>query len=194
MDEDFRVLQDFSYDRKAFRAAIYKYEWDYPLSAYSDGFGMPFPFMDSMTRIAKSVDALRQLARLAGNVPGRKNVLWVSGGFPLTKFHAEAMKGVRELVAANVALYPVNPQGLVPENTDDLRELASLTGGKAFYGSNDVTDMAEAAVKSLADGYILTFVPTNYREDGSFHELRVETSRRHIELHYRTGYVADPSN
>jgi VWFA-related protein len=196
MDEDFRVLQDFSYDRKALRAAIYKYERDYPLSAYSDGpmpFGMPFPMMDGMTRIAKSVDALKQLARVAGNVRGRKNVLWVSGGFPLTKFHGEVMKGVRELVAANVALYPVNPEGLLPGNTDDLRELAALTGGKAFYGGNDVTGMAEAAVKSLADGYVLTFVPTGYREDGSFHQLRVETSRRNVELHYRIGYVADPS-
>lgn len=196
MDEDFRVLQDFSYDRKALRAAIYKYERDYPMSAYSNGpnaFGMPFPFMDSTTRIAMSVDALKQLARLAGNVRGRKNVLWVSGGFPLTKFHGEVMKGVRELVAADVALYPVNRQGLLPGNTDDIRELAALTGGKAFYGSNDVTDMAEAAVKSMGDGYVLTFVPTGYREDGSFHELRVETSRRHVELHYRMGYVADPS-
>jgi VWFA-related protein len=196
MDEDFRVLQDFSYDRGALRAAIYKYERDYPLSAYGTGtelFGMPFPMMDGMTRIAKSVDALKQLARLAGNVRGRKNVLWVSGGFPLAKFHGEVIKGVRELVAANVALYPVNPQGLLPVNTDDLRELAALTGGKAFYGSNDVTDMAEAAVKSLADGYVLSFVPSSYREDGSFHELRVETSRRNVEVHYRMGYVADPS-
>lgn len=196
MDEDFRVLQDFSYDRKVLRAAIYKYERDYPVYAYSDGpmpFGMPFPMMDGMTRIGKSVDALKQLARLAGNVRGKKNVLWVSGGFPLAKFHGEVMKGVRELIAANVALYPVNPQGLLAGNTDDLRELAALTGGKAFYGSNDVTGMAEAAVKSLGDGYVLTFVPTGYREDGSFHELRVETSRRHVELHYRIGYVADPS-
>lgn len=111
----------------------------------------------------------------------------------MAKFHGEVMKGVRELVAANVALYPVNPQGLLPENTDDLQELAALTGGKAYYGSNNVTDMAEVAVKSLADGYVLTFVPTGYREDGSFHELRVETSRRRVELHYRMGYVADPS-
>lgn len=42
------------------------------------------------------------------------------------------------------------------------------------------------------DGYVLKFVP-GYREDRSFHELRVETSRRQVELHYRIGYLADPS-
>jgi VWFA-related protein len=196
MDEDFRVLQDLSYDHEALRAAIYKYERDYPLSAYGMGrnaFGMPFPMMDWQTRIAKSVDALKQIARLGENVRGRKNVLWVSGGFPLKAFPGEVMKAVRELVAANVALYPVDPRGLRAMNTDDVRELAWLTGGKAFYGSNDVTDMAEAAIKSLGDGYILSFVPTGYREDGSFHEIRVQTTRPHVELHYRIGYVADSS-
>ena len=107
-------------------------------------------------------------------------------------FHGEVMKAVRELVASNVALYPINPVGL-EGSIDDILELAALTGGKAFYGSNDVTGMAEAAIQSTGDGYVLTFVPTGYREDGSFHELRVETSRRQFELHYRIGYVADPS-
>ncbi len=192
MDQDFRVVQDFSSDREALRAAIYKYERDYPLAGYG-AHGVPFPMMDWQTRIAKSVDALKQIARLAGNVRGKKNVLWVSAGFVLTKFPGEVMKAVRDLVSANVALYPVDPRGLQAGSTDEIRELAALTGGKASYGSNDVTDMAEAAVKSLADGYILSFVPTGYREDGSFHELRVETSRRRVELHYRIGYVADPS-
>jgi VWFA-related protein len=192
MDEDFRVLQDFSSDREALRAAIFKYERDYPLAGYGAN-GVPFPMMDWQTRIAKSVDALKQVARLAGNVRGRKNVLWISPGFGLTRFHGEVMKAVRELVAANVGLYPVDPRGLRKGSTDEIRELAALTGGKAFYGSNDVTGMAEAALKSMGDGYVLSFVPSAYREDGSFHELRVEISRQHVELNYRMGYVADPS-
>jgi hypothetical protein len=35
-------------------------------------------------------------------------------------------------------------------------------------------------------------VPKDYREDGSFHILRLTTSRRGVELRYRPGYVADP--
>ena len=192
MDDYFRVLQDFSSDREALRAAIRKYEWDYAFSGFN-GRKVPHPMMDGPTRIGKSVDALRRVAQLAGHVPGRKNVLWMSSGFSLAMFHGEVMKAVRELVAANVALYPISPEGLLPGNTDDILELGALTGGKAFYGSNDVTGMAVAALKSVADGYVLTFVPAGYREDGSFHELRMETSRRNVELHYRIGYVADPS-
>jgi VWFA-related protein len=192
MDEDFRVLQDFSSDPEALRAAIHKYERDYPVTGYGPH-GVPFPMMDWQTRIAKSVDALRQLARLAGNVSGTKNVLWISPGFVLTRFPGEVMKAVRELMAMNVTLYPIDPRGLRAGKTDEIQELAELTGGKAFYGNNDVTSMAEAALKSMGDGYVLTFVPSAYREDGSFHELRVETSRRRVELHYRMGYFAGPS-
>jgi len=192
MDDYFRVLHDFSSDREALRASIRKYEWDYVLSAFDAG-ETSYPMMDGLTRMAKSVDALKQVARLARNVRGRKNVLWMSSGFSLAMFHGEVMKAVRELVAANVALYPIDPAGLLPGDTDGSIELAALTGGKAFSGSNDVTGMAVAALKSVADGYVLTFAPTGYREDGSFHELRVETSRRNVELHYRIGYVADPS-
>jgi VWFA-related protein len=169
MDDYFRVLQDFSSDREALRAAIRKYERDYAFSAF-DGGEMPYPMMAGPARIAKSVDALKQVARLAGNVRGRKNVLWMSSGFSLAMFHGEVMKAVRELVAANVAPYPINPGGLLPADTDDSIELAALTGGKAFYGSNDVTGLAMAALRSVADGYVLTFVPTGYREDGSFLE------------------------
>jgi VWFA-related protein len=192
MDEYFRVLQDFSSDRAALRAAIRKYEWDYAFVAFAGG-EAPYPTMDGPGRIARSVDALKQVARLAGHVRGKKNVLWMSSGFALMPFHGEVMKAVRDLVAANVALYPIDPAGVLGGSADDLLELARLTGGKAFYGSNDVTGMAEAALRSMGDGYVLTFVPAGYREDGSFHQLRVETSRRNVELHYRIGYVADPS-
>jgi len=193
MDEYFRVLQDFSSDRKALRAAIHKYEWDYAFSAFADG-DAPYATMSPTARIARSVDALKQVARLAANVRGKKNVLWMSSGFAVAPFRGEVMKAVRELVAADVALYPIDPGGILPASTDDIDELASLTGGKAFAGSNDVAGMALKALKSTSEGYVLTFVPSGYREDGSYHELRVETSRPHVELHYRVGYVADPSN
>ena len=192
MDEYLRVFQDFSFDREALRAAIPKYERDYAFSAFSAG-EVPYANLDPLARISKSVDALQQLARLAENVRGKKNVLWMSSGFPLNVLRGELMKAVRALVAANVALYPISPAGLLPDSTDNIVELAALTGGKAFYGSNDVARMAQAALKYTGDGYILTFVPTDYREDGSFHQLRVETSRPQVELHYRVGYVADPS-
>jgi VWFA-related protein len=193
MDEYLRVLQDFSSDREALRAAIHKYEWDYAFDAFTEAGDRPYPAMDMQTRIAKTVDALRQVARLAGNVRGKKNLLWLTSGFPVAMFRGEVMKAVHELVAANVALYPINPAGLLPGDADDIVELAALTGGHATYGSNNVTGMAEDAIKSTGEGYVMTFVPSGYSEDGSFHEIRVETSIPKVELHYRIGYIAGPS-
>jgi hypothetical protein len=38
---------------------------------------------------------------------------------------------------------------------------------------------------------LLTFVPKDYVEDGSFHGLRITTLRKGVTLRYRPGYGAD---
>jgi len=76
--------------------------------------------------------------------------------------------------------------------SDSMTEMAEQTGGKEFYGSNDVGALVRGAMDDAREGYLLTFVPKDYLEDGSFHNLRLTTWRKHVELRYRPGYVADP--
>ena len=38
---------------------------------------------------------------------------------------------------------------------------------------------------------LLTFVPNDYLNDGTFHNLLLTTSRRGVKLRYRLGYFAD---
>ncbi len=40
------------------------------------------------------------------------------------------------------------------------------------------------------DGDVLTFGPKAYYEDGSFHRIQLKTSRKGVNLRYRTGYIA----
>lgn len=81
-------------------------------------------------RVAITLQAMRQLARALGSLPGRKNVFWFSGSFPLSLIPDENMAQLfdsfsvmrdydRELLAtslqlskARVAVFPVDAAGL----------------------------------------------------------------------------------
>jgi VWFA-related protein len=80
-------------------------------------------------RVKLTLDAMQQLARYLSAVPGRKNLIWFSGSFPLaldpdpsnpdlfeaTRNCADALRETSQLLsAARVAVYPVDARGLMP--------------------------------------------------------------------------------
>ena len=80
------------------------------------------------SRVEMTLQALQQLARYLGGIPGRKNLIWFSGSFPISVFPdlnaAEPFEGVRQfggevektatlLTMAQVAIYPIAAEGLV---------------------------------------------------------------------------------
>jgi VWFA-related protein len=79
-------------------------------------------------RVKTTLEAMQQLARYVQAIPGRKNVIWFSGSFPLTilgnlgsgqDFQEELEKTANMLSAAQVAIYPVGAQGLAPDRQFD---------------------------------------------------------------------------
>jgi hypothetical protein len=85
-------------------------------------------------RVKMTLEAMQQLARYLSAIPGRKNVIWFSGSFPITldpndalQDPFEAMRSysddIREtaelLSAARVAVYPVDARGLMTPPTLD---------------------------------------------------------------------------
>jgi len=78
-------------------------------------------------RILMTLDALNQLGLYLSGIPGRKNLIWFSGSFPIS-LNPQFMKGSRSqgggsyeeevrntdnlLAAARVAVYPVDARGL----------------------------------------------------------------------------------
>jgi VWFA-related protein len=79
-------------------------------------------------RVRYTLDALQQLARYLGGVPGRKNLIWFSGSFPISldpdatlQSPFEAMRNyapdvtetTRMLSASRVAVYPVDARCLL---------------------------------------------------------------------------------
>jgi VWFA-related protein len=79
-------------------------------------------------RVAMTLQAFQALARYLSQFPGRKNVMWVSGSFPLSFFPETNLRGAHRkeyrseirqtadlLTADQVAVYPISARALVAE-------------------------------------------------------------------------------
>ena len=117
------------------------------------------------------------------------------------------------LSAANIAVYPVDATGLqgnmadasqdniqyslnpitqdIMERQQAMRDVADLTGGRAFYNHNDIGDEVAAAYEDAKSFYALAFTPARNKPDGKVHTLRVECSRPGAHLRYRKSYFAE---
>ncbi len=95
-----------------------------------------------------TLDAMEAIAHHLASLPGRKNLVWVSGGFPFTlglepedfsldhpnrehrTFNEETTRVARAMNDANIAIYPVDARGLMV----DPRMSASVRGTSARGG------------------------------------------------------------
>jgi VWFA-related protein len=73
---------------------------------------------------------------------------------------------------------------------DTLSTLASDTGGKAFFDSNDFGAVFSQVQKDSSAYYVLGFTSTNAQKDGRFRHLKVQLNRSDLKLDYRSGYYA----
>ena len=72
-----------------------------------------------------------------------------------------------------------------------MNQVASDTGGKAVYNTNDLDS---AIARSVVDGshyYTLTYSPANKKMDGHYRKIEVKLADSKLKLSYRHGYNAD---
>ncbi len=176
-------------------------------------------------RAEYTLDALEAIARHLSGVQGRKNLIWVSGAFPVSftdgrggglpqnrSLWTEINRAARAITDADVAVYPVDARGLIATitslpgepvvfnglstvmpNVDTMRLTADLTGGRAYFNTNDLGGAIGRAVDDTRLTYLLGYYLPNGSWDGQFHEIKVTTRRRGVDLRHRTGYLAVPS-
>jgi VWFA-related protein len=166
-------------------------------------------------RAVATVDALESIGHHLSGVQNRKNLIWVSSGFPLEAFGYRGRSKVREinratraLNDANVALYTVDARGLLPglsgvpgnqtfttlsmvaENQDVLQSVAEDTGGRAFLNTNEIQGSVRRAADDARMTYVLGYYPANEIWDGRFHRVEVKVNRPRVEVRHRKGYFA----
>ena len=73
-------------------------------------------------------------------------------------------------------------------------EIARVTGGKAIYSSNDVTQSLDKVTQDGGSYYTLTYSPTNKNYNGKLRQIRVELEAKDDHLAYRRAYYGvDPT-
>lgn len=164
-----------------------------------------------LNRALLTVAALQTIAHRLQAMPGRKKLVWISGGFPainidqrtrnrmsmveIQSFGDPVQNAIRDLNDANIAVYPIDPRdpynyGLHADGIDTMNLLATGTGGKAFYSLTDLADVIRQSVNDTQVTYTLSFYPAELKADGSFHSLAVQVARSGVDVRARKGYFA----
>jgi len=171
-------------------------------------------------RFQQTFEAMGEIAGALSGYGGRKNLLWLSGGFPGTvslkrkeplfessDYLAIFQKYSGKLESSQISLYPIDLRGLknmgrpgIPESSDSvfagmdsrqaMDEIAAQTGGRAFYNINDLKLAMQHSIEHGATYYTLAYSPRNQRWNGAFRRLTVKINHRDVKLDYREGYYA----
>jgi VWFA-related protein len=151
LGDDLRVLHDFTSDTAALLRAVSRSkakngrdvpenepaeappdasDGDEDMANFLNTADLGFIQFQTKDRVLRTTDAFEAIAAHVASLPGRKNLLWVSGGFPLTigfdvdsslpnsggleqkQFAVEMERASRALNNANVAVYPVDARAL----------------------------------------------------------------------------------
>jgi hypothetical protein len=116
------------------------------------------------------------------------------------------------LNAAQIALYPLDVKGLQVVTLADasvrnpgknyarnmsrkqidtqatLRTFASMTGGRAYYNSNDLAKGFREAVRDSAEYYMLGYYLDRSNTKSGWRKLAVKVQREHVEVRARSGF------
>jgi VWFA-related protein len=155
---------------------------------------------------ASDFATLQQIAVFLGQVPGRKNVLWFTGGSnlflrpdPTSLPSSEFLRDVYdELETERIALYPIDARGLTADLPTGMTEqhmlmanMAEATGGQASYNNNSLAQTAARVLDTDADFYTLTYRPDDLKANNKWHKVKISMDAGPYRLSYRRGYFDD---
>jgi VWFA-related protein len=233
LSDSLHVLCDFTCDRAELLAILKRYDTTAKTSreitepgathtpvpgeefnSYIDGSREALAGAANQNRAQITLAALQSIAAHVANIPGRKNLVWLTANLP---FSGAAIANI--LGYANIAAYPVDARGLMPETAslkllrngidgddltlghmpaqserpigiDTMQDMAQLTGGQAFVNTNDITAAIRKAVENSDVTYTLGFYIDARSADGKFHELKIEVKRKGLTVRFQRGYFA----
>jgi len=142
-------------------------------------------------RVRMTLDAMQQLARYLSGVPGRKNLIWFSGSFPIAldpddslqnpfegmRNYSDDIRETSELLsAARVAVYPVDARGLMTPLTVDASSTSStnlmsatVNGGRGGSRSTATANKPSFAKDDAA------FMKATMQEQATMEQIAVQT-------------------
>jgi VWFA-related protein len=133
-------------------------------------------------------------------------------GGRLSVLYERAMEALND---SQVVIYPVDIRGLVDTNPisdakvarlptttqftqrswlqqstiDTLKDFAEMTGGQAFYNTNDVAGSFKKAMDDASSYYILTYYLDTKNQKAGWRQLKVKVDEKDVEVRSRVGFL-----
>lgn len=206
--QHFTVLQDYTQNKAALLSALEHHFAAYPWQVHNGGW--------IAERYATAFATLTRVAEAVVGHPGHKNMIWIGRGFPPYNFangpidaenrvNTAVQMCVNELRDARVTLYTVDPAGLTVSPGGDygsaaafndpfggnyqFSKLAVATGGRTFYGRNDVDTEIGTGIREGGSFYSLSYRPDTANVDPKkFRRIKITLSRPDLTATTREGY------
>jgi VWFA-related protein len=199
------------------------------LQTMLDNSEVNFQSFEQRLAITYTLDGIRQVAQALAGFPGRKSLIWASGGFPfsvsdnsmhLAPAGRDTLIDVLPLYEhtwqllndAQISLYPVDVKGLqvttLPsasirnlgkhfaqhanwrqfDTQSTFETFASMTGGRAYFNSNDLAKCFREAVNDSSQYYMLGYYLDHSKPQAGWRKLTVKARREYTEVRARNGF------
>jgi VWFA-related protein len=133
-----------------------------------------------------------------------------------TKLFLAIRKLSLDLLHSRLTIYTVDPRGLIATSGSVtaqtfytqseyfsnnpkldfkdmvLEQFSSETGGKSFWGRNDVDAEVARSMNEEANYYTLTYYPANQSLDGQYRKISIKMNRPDLKARTRAGYFPVP--
>lgn len=201
------VLKDYTQDKASILAALDQHLSQYPWHLDSASW--------KAEQFSAAFASLMQAAEATIGHPGHKNMIWIGRGFPYVRTDTMLPEDAAQLSDsielcvnmlgdARVTLYTVDPAGVPASVASDedgmeiddpfggnfqFNDIAAATGGKAFFGRNDVNVEIGTSVRNGASFYTLSYTPSGTSDAAEpFRRIRIITKNPDLHVIARAGY------
>ena len=125
--------------------------------------------------------------------PIRKAIVVLSDGEDNQSEHTRA-QAVEMAQRAEVLIYAISTDdsGLILRGDKVLEDLASATGGRAFfpYKMKDITHSFAAIEDELRSQYAISYKPSDFNADGRYRSIEITALKKDLQVRARRGYYA----
>jgi len=188
-----------------------------------------FQAFEQRLAITYTLEGMQQVSQALAGFPGRKSLIWASGGFPfsvsdntmqLAPAGRDSLVDVLPMYEhtwqllnnAQIALYPLDVKGLqvvvIPnasvgrpganyarnmsfkqmDTQGTFQTFAAMTGGRAYFNSNDLQKGFRDAVRDSAQYYLLGYYLDRSNTKPGWRKLAVKVKRDHVDVRARSGF------
>lgn len=165
-------------------------------------------FLTQFARTGELLSLFDEILVQLAAIPGRKSLVFISGGFPQVRLLDERLERTAHLAReAQAAIHFVDAMGLdglLPDGpgqkmrpifedawnrSGGSQDLAEATGGFVSRFANVLTSAVSRAAEEARSYYIVGYAPLR-KDDGRFRNVKVRVDQHHVTVRTKKGYIA----